>query len=274
MTKSKKNAQTATIGNTVLGADAMDYRQSKVMIGLSGGINSMAVLCWLANYENKPKDIYLFYAHFEEHSPDTLPFVVAGVEYARKHFDNVIFERTNNSVLELFKMMAMIPHPTIAPCTRLLKILPAVEFAAKHGCTIDLVGYVKTEMRRVKNMQSKGADDLFLSKQFPIIEMSNEDCFDVVKKEIGWYPAIYDLRDEKGKRLFTHNNCLPCKNMQLNDYKKVQKYFPQYWEKAEALASELQKHWGRSKEDYYVSFGRKDYEVNFETQICDTCAVS
>ena len=57
-------------------------------------------------------------------------------------------------------------------------------------------------------------------------------------------------------------------------YQKVQKYFPQYWEKAEALASELQKHWGRSKEDYYVSFGRKDYEVNFETQICDTCAVS
>lgn len=260
--------------NTLLAAAVVDYRQSKVMIGLSGGINSMAVLCWLSKYEFKPKDIYLFYAHFEEHSPDTLPFVLAGIDYAKKHFDNVVYEQTNNSVIEFFRTLKMIPHPTIAPCTRQLKIMPAIEFASKHNCTIDLVGYVSNEMRRVKNMQSKGADNLFLSKQFPILHFSNEDCFELVKNEIGWYPKIYDIRDEKGKRMFTHNNCLPCKNMQLNDYKEVQQYFPQSWQKAEDLATELQKHWGRSKEDYYVSFGRQDFEVGYEKQICDVCAVS
>jgi len=45
-------------------------KDKRVMIGLSGGINSMAVLCWLIEQEDKPKDIWLFYAHFEEHSPN------------------------------------------------------------------------------------------------------------------------------------------------------------------------------------------------------------
>ncbi len=286
----------------MLGAGVVDYRQAKVMIGLSGGINSMAVLSWLSNYEYKPKDIYLFYAHFDEHSPDTLPFVLAGVEYAKKHFQNVVYEQTQNSVLEYFKSIKMIPHPTIAPCTRILKIMPAIEFANKHSCTIDLVGYVKSEMRRVKNMQSNGADNLFMSKQFPIMDLSNEDCFQVVKNEIGWYPKIYDLRwndlgfiefvksnlhrfnddiqkkllkkIETDKRVFTHNNCLPCKNMQIDDYLCVEYFYPDYFKNANDLANELKKHWGRSADDYYTSFGRQDYEVNYETQICDICAVS
>jgi 3'-phosphoadenosine 5'-phosphosulfate sulfotransferase (PAPS reductase)/FAD synthetase len=260
--------------NPLLAASVVDFRNSKVMLGLSAGINSMAVLVWLAHQITKPKTIYIFYAHFKEHSPDSLEFVLAGVEYAKKHFENVVYEQTNNSVIDFFRQMKMIPHPTIAPCTRLLKIMPALEFASKHNCTVDLVGYVKNEMRRVKNMRSKGADNLFMTKHFPILHFTNEDCFDVVKEHIGFYPKIYDLRDAKGKRIFTHNNCLPCKNMQLDDYKEVQLYFPEYWQLAEDLAAELQKHWGRSKEDYYVSFGRQDFEVGYEKQICDVCAVS
>jgi 3'-phosphoadenosine 5'-phosphosulfate sulfotransferase (PAPS reductase)/FAD synthetase len=251
-----------------------DYSKSKVMLGLSAGINSMATLVWFAHQPNRPKTIYIFYAHFKEHSCDSLEFVLAGVEYAKKHFENVVYEQTNNSVIEFFREIKAIPHPTIAPCTRILKIMPAIEFASKHNCTIDLVGYVKNEARRVKNMNKNGASNLFLTKVFPILHFTNEDCFDIVKEHIGWYPKIYDLRDEKGKRIFTHNNCLPCKNMQLDDYKDVKLYFHQYWQQAEDLAAELQKYWGRSKEEYYVSFGRKEYEVGFEKQICDVCAVS
>ena len=32
-----------------------DYSDRKVLIGLSGGINSMALLCWLATIEDKFK---------------------------------------------------------------------------------------------------------------------------------------------------------------------------------------------------------------------------
>lgn len=274
----KKNSSTTVSSGSVskgrtkpnVAGSAVDYSNVKVMIGLSGGINSMAVLVWLANYELKPKELHLFYAHFEEHSPGTLEFVLAGVEYAKKNFEKVIYKQTNNSVLDYFRRQKMIPHPTSAPCTRFLKIEPMVSYAFENGITVDLVGYVRSEKRRVKNMQSKGADNLFMSKQFPILQQDNEWCFDVVKKEIGFYPAIYDIKNAKGKRVFTHNNCLPCKNMQIDDFEEVKEFFPDYWQKAMDLSNDLQKYWGRSENDFYTTFGRPD--LGLQKQPCEVCA--
>ena len=88
------------------------------MIGLSGGINSMAVLCWLIEQPDRPKDIHLYYAHFAEHSPDTFQFVADGIRYARKHFDKVHVKITSNSIMQYFEESKMIPHPAVSPCTR------------------------------------------------------------------------------------------------------------------------------------------------------------
>lgn len=257
--------------STLLGESAVDYRNVKVMIGLSGGINSMAVLVWLANYEYKPKELHLFYAHFKEHSPGTLEFVLSGVQYAKKHFENVVYAQTNNSVIDFFREQKMIPHPTAAPCTKMLKIEPMITYAFENGITVDLVGYVRSEKRRVKNMQSKGADNLFMSKQFPILQEDNEWCFVVVKDAIGFYPAIYDIRNKKGKRMFTHNNCLPCKNMQMDDFEEVKIFYPEYWQAAMDLSIELQKYWGRSENDFYTTFGRPD--LGLDKQPCEVCAM-
>lgn len=268
------------------------------MIGLSGGINSMAVLCWLATYPLKPKELHLFYAHFEEHSPGTLEFVLDGVEYAKNKFETVTYKQTNNSVLDYFESQNMIPHPTAAPCTRFLKIEPMVNYAFENGIGIDLVGYIRTEKRRVKNMQSKGANNLFMSKQFPILSEDNEWCFETVKREIGYYPAIYDLRWSdagliefvkanlyrlpedvqkkllkkwgKPERVFTHNNCLPCKNMQLDDLLLVEYFFATYWKNAKDLSDRLKKYWGRNADDFYTTFGRPD--LGYEKQPCEVCA--
>lgn len=255
-----------------------NFSDRKVLIGLSGGINSMALLCHLANHAsyNRPKELHLFYAHFEEHSPDTLGFVLAGVEYAKKIFDNVVYTQTNNSVLQFFREQKMIPHPIIAPCTRLLKILPMAEYMVKNNIDVDLVGYVKEEARRIANMHKKNPNTIN-TKAFPIKGMTNEWCFEIVKKEIGWYPKIYDLRDNKGKRVFTHNNCLPCKNMQTKDFEKVKTHFPEYYAKAMELSQELKKHWGRDKDEgikMYLEFGREDYEVGGKEQSCEVCAES
>jgi 3'-phosphoadenosine 5'-phosphosulfate sulfotransferase (PAPS reductase)/FAD synthetase len=247
------------------------YSDKKVLIGLSGGINSMAILCWLASYpeDKKPKELHLFYAHFEEHSPDTLPFVIEGVSYAEKHFEKVIYTQTNNSVLDFFRSQKMIPHPTVAPCTRILKIEPMLKYAKDNNIDIDLVGYVKEEGRRIRNMHSKNPSTKE-TKDFPIANQENEWCFQIVKKELGWYPKIYDIKDHKGNRIFPHNNCLPCKNMQSNDFDKVKQYFPDYWEKAVALSNELQKHWGRDKVEFYTKFGRDN--LGLEPQPCEVCA--
>ena len=292
----KQNEQSCKTGVIA----SADYRNEKVCLGLSAGINSMTVLCWLANYEYKPKDIYIFYAHFKEHSPKSLEFVLAGVEYAKKHFDNVIFECTQNSILEYFEQEKMIPHPTYAPCTRALKIEPVHKFISYHNCTIDLVGYIRSEKRRIVNMESKGVNDLFLSKHFPISDLSDEDCFEIVKKEIGWYPEIYDLKwNDVGfmefvkanltrftediqrklvkklgteKPVFKHNNCLPCKNMQIDDLLCVEYFYPEFYKQAMELSQKLQKHWGRDKDSFVdafmTTFGREDWEVQNGCKVC------
>lgn len=250
-----------------------DYSNKKVLIGLSGGINSMAVLCWLANYpsEYKPKELHLFYAHFEEHSEGTLEFVLAGVEYAKKHFENVHYKQTNNSVVEFFREMKMIPHPTVAPCTRLLKIEPMMNYAKDNGIDIDLVGYVREEKRRIKNMWAKNPDTKN-TKGFPIADKENEWCFQIVKKELGFYPAIYDLKDNTGKRIFAHNNCLPCKNWNKKNFAAGNEYYPEKMKPAIELANDLKKHWGRGELDIYTRFDKNEWETNDEGQTCEHCA--
>ena len=189
----------------------------------------------------------------------------------KKHFKKVIYTQTNNSVLDFFKDQKMIPHPTSAPCTRILKIEPMITYAFENGITVDLVGYVRNEKRRIKNMESKGANNLFMSKEFPIFDQDNEWCFGVCKKEIGFYPAIYDIRNKKGKRIFKHNNCLPCKNMQMKDFEQVKEFYPEYWQRAMELSAYLNKYWGRSEDDFYTSFGRPD--LGLEKQPCEVCAM-
>jgi tRNA(Ile)-lysidine synthase TilS/MesJ len=58
----------------------------KVLIGLSAGINSMAILCYMKEQGIQPKELHLFYAHFREHSPDSARFVIDGIRFAKKHF--------------------------------------------------------------------------------------------------------------------------------------------------------------------------------------------
>lgn len=52
--------------NTQLTLGYEDYGGKSVLIGLSGGINSMAVLCWVCSLpiERRPSVLHLFYADF------------------------------------------------------------------------------------------------------------------------------------------------------------------------------------------------------------------
>lgn len=255
-----------------------DLSGKKVMIGLSGGINSMAVLCWLNDWpvEKRPDEIHIFYAHFREHSKDTAKFVIDGIRYARENFKNVHVRITRNSVIDFFREQKMIPHPMVAPCTRMLKIEPMMMYMVENRIVVDLVGYVRNEKRRMENMAEKSGSDFIdnsvliggIEKHFPISFEDDNWCFQIVKKEIGWYPKIYDIKDRKGKRLFNHNNCLPCKNMNPNDLELVKKYFPDEFENAMRLSEYLESYWGRNETEFYTTFGRSQ---NKSGQTCGVC---
>jgi len=220
-----------------------DYSHSKVRVPLSGGINSAMVLCMLGEYHPehlKPQELHLYYAHFREHSPDTFRFVKECVRYARRKFSNVKVHITRHSVNKYFIQQKMIPHPTISPCSRELKIEPMQEYDTEHGIDVVLIGFTKDEFRRYQRAKGRRNKD-----EYPLLRFTDEDCFSLVKKILGWYPAIYDIR-ENGKRVFRHNNCLPCKNMSTKQFASVGKYFPEYAQKAEETAAQIPGgYWGR-----------------------------
>lgn len=236
------------------------YTDEKVLIGLSGGINSMAVLCWLKERGDIPSELHLFYSHMKEHSCDTFRFVADGIRFARKHFPNVIAKIDRHSVLAYFEKHKMIPHPARSTCSYWLKIKPMEDYCRDKGITIDLVGFVRHELRRINRMEKTKDSYRNLDKQFPIASFDDDWCFTIVKRNIGWYPSIYDIK-ENDKRVFKHNNCLPCKNMSTADLLAVVKYYPDHMTKADELSRRLQAYWGRNAQDYYTIFGREDYEA-------------
>ena len=257
--------------------DSWNYSDKKVMIGLSGGINSAAVLAYLAkNVIDKPKELFLFYAHFEEHSSDTVDFVNDCVKYAKRNFETVHYTREDKSINEHFQKKNFIPHPKISECTKTLKILPIVEFMAVNKIDVDLVGYVRSESSRIKRQIKTGAKN----KEYLISHLSNDDCFSLVKQQIGWYPKIYDIKwtDERiipflkchkkfipekdyltalkyavrgfgyfgSSSVFAHNNCLPCKNMSTWELYLVKLFYPLKFDKAMETAKKTGTYWGRN----------------------------
>jgi hypothetical protein len=225
-----------------------DFSADRVRIGTSGGINSAALICYLATehpFHKRPKWLGLYYAHLREHSPGTFRFVVACLRYARKRFETVEFGLHRASVVDFFEENNFIPHPTLSPCTEHLKIEPMEAWDERHGVTIDLIGFVRHEYSRRGESHIKTAADIV---RFPIAHLTEDDCFRIVDKEIGWHPAIYDIRDPKGKRVFTHNNCLPCKNMTKKQLQSVKEHFPKKYTRAQAMACRIGNYWGRKGE--------------------------
>ncbi len=235
-----------------------DFSTKRVMIPTSGGINSAAVICFLGEHfpaEYHPRRLFLYYSHLIEHSPDTSKFVKALVQYAKGRFEKVKFAFNYASANQFFIEQKMIPHPSISPCSRELKMRHLDAFYRANDCDVRLGGYIRTEMRRYVRAQ-KYNDSTF---EYPILEFSEDDCFEIVKATIGWYPAIYDIRwatehlalglckeKQLGKRVFLHNNCLPCKNMTAQQLKAVGHFYPEYAERAEETARQIPgAYWGR-----------------------------
>jgi 3'-phosphoadenosine 5'-phosphosulfate sulfotransferase (PAPS reductase)/FAD synthetase len=251
-----------------------DLSKYEVMLPLSAGINSAAVLCTLADWESdkKPKVLHIFYAHLEEHSPDSFQFVADQIRYARLKFPSVKVKITRASALRYFEGTNMIPHPQRSPCTYYLKTLPMHTYMVENKIQVDLVGYVREEKKkRYERMKAKASSE-FNFKAFPVLHLSDDDCFELVKMHIGWYPAIYDIKDETGKRVFKHNNCLPCKNMHYYQLEQVKVHYPEYHNRAMRTAAKLQAYWGRDKDEFYTRFGRDEAFNGGKDQPCEVCA--
>lgn len=243
----------------------VDYSVFKVRVPLSAGINSAAVLCALGELHPeslKPLELHLYYAHLREHSPDSFRFVADLIRYARRKFPNVKVRITRDSVNQYFIDQKMIPHPMISPCSRELKIEPMQRYDIENGIDVVLIGYVRHEIKRHARAVKRARENARTKDSYPLLSWTDEDCLQMVKDVIGWYPAIYDIKwtpedltagrlsqarkFEIGSRVFAHNNCLPCKNMTTRQLTMVGHYFPAYAQRAQEAAARIPNaYWGR-----------------------------
>ena len=65
--------------------------------------------------------------------------------------------------------------------------------------------------------------------------------------------------------------------MQVWQFWIVKLFFPKLFNDAVEMSKELGKYYGRSESDYeaikiYTTFGREDFEVDYQEQSCGTCA--
>lgn len=222
-----------------------DFSAEIPSLGISAGINSAALLCYLATVHpasKRPKTLLMYYAHLREHSPESVKFVADCVRYARRHFSVVKFGMSRASVVDFFETEKFIPHPTVSPCTAHLKVIPMEKWSDANGSTMDLIGFIEEERRRIVRAVNRDKEG---RARFPIAHMNEAECYEIVDREIGWHPSIYDIRNENGGRVFKHNNCLPCKNMTKSQLESVATHFPEYWERAAAMAERIGNYWGR-----------------------------
>src|SRR6185437_16977034 len=105
--------------------------------------------------------------------------------FARRRFPVVTAKITRASVNAYFERERTIPHPTISPCSIDLKIDPRKAWLEQHPCDYTLIGFVRTERRRIARQEKYREPGIL----YPIQHMTDEDCFDLVKQCIGWYPA-------------------------------------------------------------------------------------
>jgi hypothetical protein len=229
--------------------EPFDYSGKRVLIPTSEGINSAAVLCVLGEYhpeERKPEKLYLFDVHMVEHSPDSLQFAYELIAYARTRFKWVAADIVQKSMNQWCLENKMIPHPSRSPCSRELKMQSLDAYALQNRIDYRLIGYVKHEVNTRWKRAQNYVDDSF---QYPLLRLTDEDCFSIVKSCIGWYPKIYDIKEMrrgKARRVFNHNNCLPCKNATTVQLADVGKYFPAHAQAAQEVAAQIPgAYWGR-----------------------------
>lgn len=248
-----------------------DLSGERPMIGLSGGINSAALLVYVLSVMPealRPRELYLYHADLVEHSDDTLAFVADCHAWARRRFRErgldpaaVRFGMHTDTAVGLFERDAFIPHPTLSPCTERLKLKPMRAWADRQreaegasaedptrGPSCDLIGYVLDEEGREVRSSNKAWSCSRGPNLFPIRHLTDADCFALVDEHVGWHPAIYDVLREDGRRAFPRNNCLPCKNMHPRQLDLVRLHHPAKAARADAMAERTGLYWGRYPE--------------------------
>jgi len=188
----------------------------------SGGAGS-AYMSWLVAKENPDNTILLFNQTFSEH-PDADRFRSQVAEYIGLPITEISDGR---DIWELIDDNKCLPSNMIPFCSRILK----QEVSEKYYKTLTedfilYIGYDVMEGRRIQR-QTARIEHAGRTVKYPLMEkgLSNDAVKAIIKNE--WKICL-----PEPYKYLRHNNCIPCFKGGVSHFKRVWRYYPEYFQKA------------------------------------------
>lgn len=188
----------------------------------SGGAGS-AYMSWLVVQEHPQDTVLLFNQTFSEH-PDADRFRKQVAEYIGLPITQISDGR---DIWELIDDNHCLPSSLIPFCSRILK----QEVSEKYYQTLTedftlYIGYDVHEGRRIQK-QTARIEHSGRKVKYPLMEngLSNDAVKSIIKDE--WKICL-----PEPYKYLRHNNCIPCFKGGVSHFKRVWKYYPEYFQKA------------------------------------------
>ena len=190
----------------------------------SGGAGS-AYMSYLVAQKYQQDTVLLFHQTFSEH-PDADRFR----NQISKHIGIPITEKSDGRNLwQLIDDNFCLPSTFIPFCSRILKQEQAEKYY--KSLTEDFIlyiGYGPGEWRRMQR-QTARIEHSHPGRivKYPLAELNitNEDVKNIIKNE--WKICL-----PEPYKYLKHNNCIPCFKGGIGHFKRVWKYYPEYFKKA------------------------------------------
>lgn len=159
----------------------------------------------------------IIYNHVDDQHPDTMRFI----SDCEKWFGQkvIITQSPYKNVENACRMAACITIPgTVTPCTKFLKIRERKLWEMKNPGRHTYVWGL--DMDEVARMDSKIESMPGYDHEFPLKDLSKEDCHGLLKSAGINRPTMYDLG-------FPNNNCIGCVRGGMGYWNLIRKLFPE-----------------------------------------------
>ena len=229
----------------------------------SGGAGS-AYMSYLVAKEH-PNDTILLYNNPKAEHPDAERFRNQVAKYIGLPITEVSDGR---DLWELIDDNHCLPSAFIPFCSRILKQEPTEEYyKAMDEDYIIYIGYGHEEGRRIQK-QTARIEHEHRKVKYPLFEanLTNEQVKNIIKNE--WKICL-----PEPYKYLKHNNCIPCFKGGVSHFKRVWRYYPEYFQKAiekekqigntvfkEQSLEEYAKDWQKELEDNVDLFDEEELD--------------
>jgi len=231
----------------------------------SGGAGS-AYMSWLVAQEF-PNDTILLFNNPKAEHPDADRFRKQVADYIGLPITEA---NDGRNLWQLIDDNKCLPSSFIPFCSRILKQEPAEKYYKSLTEDFTLyIGYDISEGRRIQR-QTARIEHSGRKVRYPLMKhgLSSDAVKSIIKKE--WKICL-----PEPYKYLRHNNCIPCFKGGIGHFKRVWRYYPEYFQKAidkekeigntvfkEKSLTEYAKEWQKNLDDNIELFSDEELDDN------------